>query len=62
MNKTIKLKPLTRMPSPTAKEKRWMQSVTSILASGEITFNPRHYSLTIDKDGWFTAKPRRKVK
>jgi len=59
--KTIKLKPLRSLPTH-AKEKRWMESVTCISGKGEMMFNPKHYSLTIYKDGWFMAKPRRKVK
>ena len=61
MSAHIKLKPLKSLPTH-AKEKRWMESVTCISSRGEMMFNPRHYSLTIYRDGWFTAKPRRKTK
>ena len=60
MRKFIKLKPMKRLPKLTAKEKEWIESTTMISAEGDMTFNPRHYSMVIHKDGWFTAKRRSK--
>jgi hypothetical protein len=62
MKKYIKLKPHKRVPKLTDKMKRWMDSLTCISSMGQMMFNPKHYSLTIDRNGWFTAKPRKKTK